>query len=126
MARRFGITTPINTHPSTVLGSAEVRVIDMTAAFAAVARGGVSVHPYGITKVTTAEGRLLYQREPERGQVPVDNWVAAGITDLLQTAVNTGTGRAAPHGRPGAGDRQSAVSGKRAAVRVALVGCHII
>src|SRR3546814_3222034 len=45
MARRFGITTPINTHPSMVMGSAEVRVIDMTAAFAAVARGGVSVHP---------------------------------------------------------------------------------
>src|SRR3546814_3851431 len=51
MARRFGITTPVNTHPSMVLGSAEVRVIDMTAAFAAVARGGVSVQPYGITKV---------------------------------------------------------------------------
>src|SRR3546814_14304168 len=45
MARRFGITTPINTHPSMVLGSAEVRVIDMTAASAAVARKGVSAQP---------------------------------------------------------------------------------
>src|SRR3546814_20778341 len=100
MARRFGITTPINTHPSMVLGSAEVRVIDMTAAFAAVARGGVSVHPYGITKVTTAEGRLLYQREPEREPVLVDHRVAAGIPDLLQTAVNPDPGPAAPTARP--------------------------
>src|SRR3546814_2942663 len=69
MARRFGITTPINTHPSMVLGSAEVRVIDMTAAFAAVARGGVSVHPYGITKVTTAEGRLLYRPEEHTSEL---------------------------------------------------------
>ena len=112
MARRFGITTPINTHPSMVLGSAEVRVIDMTAAFAAVARIGVSVQPYGITKVTTADGRLIYQRPAERGQVLVDSWVAAGITDLLQTAVNTGTGRAAQIGRPVAGKTGTTSSNK--------------
>ena len=112
MARRFGITTPINTHPSMVLGSAEVRVIDMTAAFAAVSRKGVSVEPYGITKVTTADGRLLYQRPAERGQVLVDNWVAAGITDLLQTAVNTGTGKAAQIGRPVAGKTGTTSSNK--------------
>jgi len=112
MARRFGITTPINTHPSMVLGSAEVRVIDMTAAFAAVARKGVSVQPYGITKVTTADGRLLYQRKPEGGQQLVDSWVAAGITDLLQTAVNTGTGRAAQIGRPVAGKTGTTSSNK--------------
>ena len=34
MARRFGITTPISTVPSMVLGSNEVRLIDMTHAFA--------------------------------------------------------------------------------------------
>ncbi|WP_067111693.1 transglycosylase domain-containing protein [Sphingopyxis granuli] len=112
MARRLGITTPINTHPSMVLGSAEVRVIDMTAAFAAVARGGVSVQPYGITRVTTADGRLLYQRPAERGQVLVDHWVAAGITDLLQTAVNTGTGKAAQIGRPVAGKTGTTSSNK--------------
>lgn len=112
MARRFGITTPINTHPSMVLGSAEVRVIDMTAAFAAVSRKGVSVEPYGITKVTTADGRLLYQRPPERGQTLVDSWVAAGITDLLQTAVNTGTGKAAQIGRPVAGKTGTTSSNK--------------
>src|SRR3546814_1583540 len=95
-----------------VLGSAEVRVIDMTAAFAAVARGGVSVQPYGITKVTTAGGELLYQRPAERGTTLVDHWVAAGITDLLQTAVNTGTGRAAQIGRPVAGKTGTTSSNK--------------
>lgn len=112
MARRFGITTPVNTHPSMVLGSAEVRVIDMTTAFAAVSAHGVSIAPYGITKVTTSEGRILYQRPPERGQKLVDDWVAAGITDLLQTAVNTGTGRAAQIGRPVAGKTGTTSSNK--------------
>jgi penicillin-binding protein 1A len=112
MARRFGITTPVNTHPSMVLGTAEVRVIDMTAAFAAVARRGVSVEPYGITKVATTEGEMLYQRKPQAGARLVDDWVAAGITDLLQTAVNTGTGRAAQIGRPVAGKTGTTSSNK--------------
>ncbi|MDB5680762.1 MAG: family penicillin-binding protein, partial [Sphingomonas bacterium] len=53
MARRFGISTPISTYPSMVLGSNDVRVIDMTRAFASVANKGVAVTPYGITKVTS-------------------------------------------------------------------------
>ena len=36
MARRFGVTTPINTQPAMVLGTSNVRLIDMTRAFASV------------------------------------------------------------------------------------------
>lgn len=103
MARRFGITTPISTYPSMVLGTSEVRLLDMTRAFAAVSAGGQSVEPYGILKVTTADGELLYQHERTEPVQLVPDYVAAGITDLLQTAVNTGTGRAAQIGRPVAG-----------------------
>lgn len=112
MARRSGITSEINTHPSMVLGTSDVRVIDMTAAFAAVSAGGKSVQPYAITKVTTAEGRALYERAAQPQAVLVDAWVAAGITDLLQTAVNTGTGRAAQIGRPVAGKTGTTSSNK--------------
>ena len=38
MARRFGITTPVSTYPSMVLGSSDVRLIEMTQAFASVAK----------------------------------------------------------------------------------------
>jgi penicillin-binding protein 1A len=69
MARRFGITTEINTHPSMVLGSSDVRLIDMTRAFASVARKGIAVTPYGITKVTTADGRLLYSHQDDTSRV---------------------------------------------------------
>ena len=112
MARRFGITTPVSTYPSMVLGSSEVRLIDMTRAFAAVATGGSSVEPYGILKVTTASGELLYQHERAREVQLVPDHVAAGITDLLQTAVNTGTGRAAQIGRPVAGKTGTTNSNK--------------
>ena len=105
MARRFGITTPIATYPSMVLGSNEVRVIDMVRAFAAVSAGGQSVEPFGITRVTTADGEELYRHKQPRTYSLVPDYVAAGITDLLQTAVNTGTGKAAQIGRPVAGKK---------------------
>src|SRR5690606_25826520 len=103
MARRFGITTPISTYPSMVLGSSDVRLIDMSRAFAAVSARGRAIDPYGILKVTSSDGSVLYSREAPRDYQLVPDYVAAGITDLLQTAVNTGTGRAAQIGRPVAG-----------------------
>lgn len=112
MARRFGITTPISTYPSMVLGSSEVRLIDMTRAFAAVSERGNSVEPYGIVKVTTSNGETLYEHKAARQTKLVPEYVAAGITDLLQTAVNTGTGKAAQIGRPVAGKTGTTSSNK--------------
>jgi penicillin-binding protein 1A len=112
MARRFGITTPITTLPSMVLGTSEVRLIDMTRAFAAVSAAGTAIEPYGITKVETSDGEVLYRHDPRRGDVLVPQYVAAGITDLLQSAVATGTGRAAQIGRPVAGKTGTTSSNK--------------
>jgi penicillin-binding protein 1A len=75
----------------------------MTRAFAAVAAKGNAVVPYGIKRVTTADGQILYQHPPDEGRPLVAPWVAAHMTDLLQAAVLTGTGRAAQIGRPVAG-----------------------
>ncbi|OYY64657.1 transglycosylase domain-containing protein [Sphingomonas sp. 28-62-11] len=111
MARRFGITTPVNTQPAMVLGSSDVRLIEMTRAFASVANKGVAVTPYGITKVT-ANGVTIYAHEVDRSQVLVAPSVAAQMTDLLQTAVNTGSGRAAQIGRPVAGKTGTTTSNK--------------
>jgi penicillin-binding protein 1A len=86
-----------------VLGTSDVRLLDMTRAFASVARKGVAVVPYGSSKVTTAEGQLLYRHESEEARTWSRPWVAAQMTDLLQAAVLTGTGRAAHIGRPGSG-----------------------
>jgi penicillin-binding protein 1A len=112
MARRFGITTPISTYPSMVLGTSDVRLLDMTRAFASVSNKGVAVTPYGIRRVVTADGRMLYQHEGDDERVLVAPWVAAEMTDLLQSAVLSGTGRAAQIGRPVAGKTGTTSSNK--------------
>jgi len=112
MARRFGITTPINTHPSMVLGTSDVHLLDMTRAFAEIDDKGVMVAPYAITKVVGPDNKLLYEHAPPENRVLVAPWVAAEMTDLLQTAVNTGTARAAQIGRPVAGKTGTTTSNK--------------
>jgi len=112
MAHRFGISTPINTHPSMVLGTSDVRLIDMTRAFAAISANGTAVTPYGITKVSSTDGTVIYQHQAEQPRVLVAPFVAAEMTDLLQTAVNTGTARAAQIGRPVAGKTGTTSSNK--------------
>ena len=112
MARRFGISGNISTYPAMVLGSSEVRLIDLTRAFATVGNGGVSVMPYAIRKVVTADGRLLYAQQGGDERVLVAPYVAAGMTDLLQSAVLSGTGRAAQIGRPVAGKTGTTTSNK--------------
>jgi penicillin-binding protein 1A len=112
MAHRFGISTPINTHPSMVLGTSDVRLIELTRAFAEISNNGSSVTPYGIVKVSTTDGTVLYQHPTEEPRVLVPPAVAAEMTDLLQTAVNTGTARAAQIGRPVAGKTGTTTSSK--------------
>jgi penicillin-binding protein 1A len=112
MAQRLGITTPVNVLPSMVLGTSDVRLIDMTRAYASVAAKGVAVAPYGITKVTTDKGVVLYEHKSDISNVVLPPYVAAGMTDLLQSAVSAGTGKAAQIGRPVAGKTGTTSSNK--------------
>jgi penicillin-binding protein 1A len=112
MAQRMGITTRVGTNPSMALGSGEVRLIDMTRAYASVASGGTAVVPYAIRRVTTADGTLLYQHPNEQGRVLIAPHVAAQMTDLLQGVVLHGSGRNANLGRPTAGKTGTTSSNK--------------
>jgi penicillin-binding protein 1A len=112
MAQRFGISSKLTSHPSIALGSSEVRLIDMTRAYASVANKGIAVVPYGIRRVTTGEGEILYQHEADNSRTLIAPHVAAHMTDLLQAAVMTGTGAAAQIGRPVAGKTGTTSSNK--------------
>ena len=103
MARRLGIETDISRRPAMTLGTSTVRLLEMTAAYAAVANGGSAVDPYGILRIETASGRVIYEREPRARRVVLAPWVATNMTHLLEAVVTSGTGRAAAFGKPAAG-----------------------
>jgi penicillin-binding protein 1A len=111
-ARRFGLTTPVDRTPAMALGSSDVTLLEMTAAYAAVAASGTEVRPYGITRIAKADGTVLFEREAAAARVLVAPYVAAQMTDLLKAAVETGTGKAAQIGRPLAGKTGTTSSNK--------------
>lgn len=112
VARRLGITTPIDRRPAMALGASEATLIELTAAYAVVANNGAEVRPFGIARVTTANGELLYLRDGEAPRVLLAPHVAAYASQLLQAAVETGTGRSAQIGRPLAGKTGTTSSNK--------------
>ncbi len=98
-ARELGIRSPLSNSPSLALGSSTVSLIELTAAYAAIAGGRYPVR---------ARGLPLSAEDKARG---VAGWFAAGgsldrrrdwapMLDLLYAAANDGTGRRAALATP--------------------------
>ena len=92
-ARRLGITSALLPHPSIALGAVEVTLIELTAAYAAIANGGLGVWPHAIV-AATSDGSILYRR---RGSGPgrvVEGATARRLQGMLRAVVDGGTGKA--------------------------------
>ncbi len=90
-ARRLGITTPLSTLPSVSLGVTEVRLIELTGAYAAIANGGYEARPYAILEVRDADGDKVYKRKQNRGRVVAQQQVEQ-LDELMRAVVSYGTG----------------------------------
>jgi penicillin-binding protein 1A len=102
LARRLGITAPLDAYPATVLGTEEVSVLDMASAYSTFADGGVHVSPYVVTRVTDAAGVVLFENEIERDEV-LDPEQVEQVNWALHQVVEGGTGTSAKFGQPAAG-----------------------
>ena len=89
-ARRFGITSDIPPYLPVALGSAEVTLLEQTAAFTTFPNDGVRVNPRYIRKVTDYDGHVLEENFPEVRDV-VNARTARVMTGLLQGVVQSGT-----------------------------------
>lgn len=90
-ARDLGITTPIASEASIALGTSTVSLIELTAAYAAIASGEAPVKPHGLAQAQ-AVGWLERLSDLKR---PIGRRDLEGMRDLLFAAANDGTGRGA-------------------------------
>jgi penicillin-binding protein 1A len=103
IARRLGISSTLQPYPSLALGSFEVRLSNLVAAYAAFVNGGVLVRPSLLREVRHAARQELWQSSDEAEEV-LSPEVAAMMASLLEGVVLHGTGRQAlALGRPVAG-----------------------
>ena len=109
-ARALGITTPLDPVPGLALGQSEVRLIELTGAYAAIVNKGEWRPPNTIRRLLDAEtcrednlrgcGSLAGddQRQVSTGRQAVRSGSAAQMQALLRAVVRSGTGTAASLG----------------------------
>ncbi|SFZ84972.1 penicillin-binding protein 1A [Devosia enhydra] len=94
-AMRMGISANLPAVPSIALGTAEVSLLELTAAYAPFANGGQGVIANVITRIETVDGQVLYESIPAGPGEVVSPVVVAEMNDMLHTAVEIGTGKRA-------------------------------
>ncbi len=94
-ARRLGITAPLSADLSLALGTSGVSLFEMSAAYIPLANGGTGVFPYGIARIRTTDGQVLYQRSGNSLGRLIKPRHVGQMNRMLSAAVTDGTGRRA-------------------------------
>ena len=100
VARRLGVTSPLDVNLSMALGTSDLTLLEMTSAYGVLANQGTWMSPTAIRYVTNAQGQLLEEHVPQ-GREALTPEMAYVITHMLRGVVERGTGQAAKAlGRP--------------------------
>ena len=90
-AENMGIKTDIRAVDAIALGTSEVHLIEIVAAYSTFANQGVYCEPYGITRIEDRYGNVLKKYFPVQREV-LSAETAYLMTSLLQTVLDRGTG----------------------------------
>jgi penicillin-binding protein 1A len=92
-AQRMGISSPLMAVPSIALGTQEVSLLELTAGYAPFANGGNGVIANVVTRIESADGKVLYDAVPAGPGQVVSPTVVGEMNDMLSTALDIGTGK---------------------------------
>ncbi len=95
VARRFGMRTRMEPNLSIALGTSEVTLYEITAAFAVFQNDGRAVTPHFIHSIETAGGETLYREPKPQNRVVYDPLYARRMVEMLRAVITGGTGMAA-------------------------------
>jgi len=91
LAHRLGIDSPIAPYPSSAIGASAVRPLDLVAAYAAFANGGVAVEPRFVRRVEDRAGRTVWRPRGRAPRLALDPRVAFIVRDMMRDVVERGT-----------------------------------
>jgi penicillin-binding protein 1A len=102
LARNLGIQGNMPSNLSIALGSTGATPLDMAAAFAVFANGGIKVKTIQVKYIADARGEIIESNQSE--PTPVISAASAFmLTSMLEDVIKYGTGARASIGRPAAG-----------------------
>ncbi len=94
-AQRLGVSSELQANASIALGTSEVTPLELVTAYAPFANGGIGVQPHVITRVRTADGKLLYARRGSSNGRVIEPQYVAMMNAMMQETLVTGTARKA-------------------------------
>ncbi len=99
----LGIESTLSPNLALALGSSEVTLMDLTAAYAVFPNRGQWVKPYAVMEIIDHRGRVIWRAKPRKKAV-MSRSGAAIMTNMLTGVIQEGTGKKARVlGRPLAG-----------------------
>jgi penicillin-binding protein 1A len=96
MAKKLGITSEILPVPAIALGTADISVYEMVAAYSTFANKGVYNTPVMVTRIEDKNGTVLYQFTPESKDV-LSEEVAYVTVNLMEGVTQAGSGKRLRH-----------------------------
>jgi len=103
MAKSMGVTSPLMNSPSVALGASEVNLLELTSAYNVVAKNGEGVFVHGIRSIENTSGEVLFMRKGEGPGRVLNPDLSKIMMSMMETTINTGTGKNAKIDRPAAG-----------------------
>ncbi|HEX5776217.1 MAG TPA: PBP1A family penicillin-binding protein [Caulobacteraceae bacterium] len=113
-ARDLGVESPLPRDATVALGTGSVTLMEMTAAYAAIAAGQAPVRPHGLADQVPAGDTERLSAGEQRGMM-----------DLMRAVVTSGTGRAANLGAPAYG-KTGTTQDYRDALFIGFVGDLVV
>lgn len=91
IARKMGVTSPIDPVPAIALGTPDISLYEMAGAMNTFANRGVYIKPYFITRIEDKNGNLIARFVPEQSEA-LDEITAYKMVKLMKGVVESGTG----------------------------------
>ncbi len=91
MARKMGVTAPIDPVPAIALGTPDISLYEMVGAMNTFANKGVYIKPYFVTRIEDKNGNLIERFSPEQSEA-LDEITAYKMIQLMKGVVESGTG----------------------------------
>lgn len=90
--KALGLPTKDVDKPAVSLGASSISLRELVPAYGAFAMRGKRVEPQLITKITDAQGKVIFQAKAPRGIQAIAPATAAAVTAMLQRVIDQGTG----------------------------------
>jgi penicillin-binding protein 1A len=91
-AHRLGIVSPVNTDPAMALGTTLVTPLEMAQAYTAFGNGGDRVAAYGVERIRTTGGQVLWQHKAAAPIQAINNPALGEMDRMLRAVLVSGTG----------------------------------